>query len=139
MPLSVLVTASTEAPGALDVEREIAAALELANAEHLAEAAFQIDVDELHMRGHRDPAVGAGDAERALGGAAERLRFADRQVELAVAHGGGDGGSAQLRVRDLDAGGGQPQIEVEIGEAVERDRQPVPVALVRGQRRMPET
>ena len=75
------------------------------HAENLAEAAFQIDVDELHVRAHRDAAFGAGDAERALGGAAERLRFADRNVELAVAHGGGDGGAAQLRVADLDAGG----------------------------------
>ena len=58
-----------------DIERDVAAALEPANSEYLAEAALEIDVDECDVRGHGDPAIGVGEPERALGDAAERLRI----------------------------------------------------------------
>src|ERR1700684_2931122 len=84
------------------------------------------------MRGHRNAVVGAGEADAALGYAAESLRLADGEIELAVMHRRRDGGAAELGVCDLDACGGEPKIEVEIVESVERDWQLIPVALVPG-------
>ena len=97
VPVSVLVTASTDAPDPSILSAMLPRPSSRRIAEHLAEAALEIDVDELQVRGHRDAAVGTGKSERAFGDAAEGLRFADGDVELAVAHVGGDRGAAELR------------------------------------------
>ena len=89
------------------------------HAENLAKAVVQIDIGELHVRGHGNAAVGAGKPERAFGDAAKGLRFADGHIELAVAHIGGDRGSPQLRGGYFDIGGRKPKIEIEIAKAVE--------------------
>ena len=87
------------AAGAVDREAEIALALELSNAEHLAEALLEIDIGELQLRLE----VGAGrrfrEPERALDHAAEGLRLADRHRQLAAAQIGCDRSSPELGIR----------------------------------------
>src|SRR5262249_12313303 len=109
-------------PGAIDIHRQGAAAFDPVQPEYLTETIIQIDVGELHVRGDRDAAFSAGEAQRAFGDAAESLRLADGDVELALAHRRRDRGTAQSRGRNLDIGGGEPQIETEVAETVERDR-----------------
>src|SRR5215469_3819076 len=98
--------------------------------EYLAETIIQIDIGELHMRSRGNTAVGAGETERSSGDPAEGLRFADGDIEFAVAHRGGDRGAAQSSGGYFDVSGREPQIETEIVEALERDRQLTPVAFV---------
>ena len=115
-PWSVCVKAQTEPPDPADVEHEHAVALELVQAEDVAEAIGKVDLGELHVRGDVDAVVVAAEPERAGGDAAKGLRFADGHVQLAAARSGRDHSAAQPRVCDLDARGRQPQIEIEVGK-----------------------
>ena len=56
-----------------------------ADAENLTEALIEIDVGELQLGLELIGRRGAGEPERAFEGAAEGLRFADRDVEVAAA------------------------------------------------------
>ena len=113
--------------------RHIAAALQAAQPEHLAEAGFEVDIDERDARGYGDAAIRGRQADRSFSDAAEGLRLADRDVELAAAQVCGDGSAAELRAPDFDATRGNAQIEVGLAHAVERDRKLIPVALVGSQ------
>src|SRR5262249_23143941 len=90
---------------ALDRETEIAFALEPANAEHVTEALFEIDIGELQL----GPEISAGrrfrQPERPSDHAAEGLRFADGDREVHAAYIGGQRRAPELGVGDIDAGG----------------------------------
>ena len=93
------------ATGALDRETEIAFTLEPANAEHVAEALVEINIGELQL----GPKISAGrrfrQPERAPNHAAEGLRFADRDREVAAAQIGCDRRAPELGTGDIDARG----------------------------------
>src|SRR5262249_36180830 len=111
---------------AIDGEADIAFALESANAEHVPEALFEINIGELQL----GPEISAGrrfrQPERPPDHTAEGLRLADRYREIAAAQIGRNRGAPELGVRDIDAGGRQPEVEVHAVEAIERDRFAVP-------------
>ena len=114
-------------------DRDVAAAVEPAELEHVAQAFFEIDVGELQLRLELGAGVGGGERQRALEDAAERLRLADRHEQLAAAQIGGDRGAPELGAAERDVGRRQPQVEIDAGQAVDHERHPVPVALVVGE------
>src|SRR4029453_18832366 len=89
---------------AIDGEADIAFALESANAEHVPEALFEINIGELQL----GPEISAGwrfrQPERPPDHTAEGLRLADRYREITAAQIGRDRGAPELGVRDIDAG-----------------------------------
>ena len=123
--------------GSIDIQGHVSAASKLLHPENLAQATFQIDIKELQMRVGFDTTVVDRKPHRAFHDAAEGLRLTDRDIELAIAHVGGDGGSAQLGLGDLDAGRGKPQVEIQILNTVQRNGQLVPIVLVGGQQTNP--
>ena len=101
--------------------------------QHLLQAAFEIDVDELKLRLEVGAEIGGRQFHRTLENAAERLRLADGHGKLAAAQVGCDGGAAELGAAEGDTRRRQTQIEIEAGQVVERERQPAPIALVAGE------
>ena len=93
------------AAGAIDRETEITFALESANPEHLTEALLEIDISELQLRLEIGPGRRFGKPERAPDHAAEGLRLADRDREIAVAQIRCHRGAPEFDIRDIDASG----------------------------------
>src|SRR6266704_1049471 len=81
---------------------EIAASGEAADAEQLAGAGLQVDIEELELRLDVGDGVGARDAERAPGEAAIDLRLADRKRQRAAAQIRAERGAAEPGRADGD-------------------------------------
>ncbi len=81
--------------GAFEREREIAAALDPVHAEQIADALFQIDVLEIHLRGEDRALFRARKSDGAAHHPAETARLADRDAEIAIAQIGRDRGAAE--------------------------------------------
>ena len=133
VPLSVLVTPRTEAPDPSILSARLPRPSSLRIPNTWPRQFSSSTSTNCKCEVTATPPSALASPSEPLGDAAESLRFPDRDVELAVAHIGGDCRSTQLRVRDFDAGGREPQIEIEVGEAFQRYGQLIPAAFVGGQ------
>src|SRR5262249_9106520 len=128
-PVQCLGQPVNAVPGTIERDAEIALALEPANAEQVTETLLQIDVGELQLRLEVGAGRRFGDPERSPDHAAEGLRLADCDCEIAVAQIGCHRGAPEFGVGDVDASGRQLEVELDPLEAVERNRLGVPSAL----------